>query len=434
MFGENDGESEFYGYLDSKGVTRRAFMKFCAGIAVALGWAHTMAPRIAEALEIGATSGNLAPVIWLEGGSCSGCTESAAQSKDPDIATLVLDLISLNYSEVLSAASGYSLEEAKAQTIEAGGYVLIYEGAVMTGWDGNALRIADEKGTDILLEAAENAALIISCGSCACDGGWLAADPNPAGATGVQMFLESQGIYDKPIINIPCCPVNPQSLVSVLVSYIMMGQTPTLNSKNMPQSQFGQIIHDNCPRRGHFENGEFVYKFGTEEEQKGYCLYALGCRGPQTHSNCPEARWNNSVSWCIEAGAPCCGCSEADPLVHGRNWVDQNTPFMLSRHRDLRIGDLSIQPRTIAFAVTGLVAAALVVHGFGMKAARRVGGGAAYEKQKDYDLKKERRAAKKQLRQRLSDEYDERLARALEERAAFDEKNDLLNNEKEGDQ
>ncbi len=37
--------------------------------------------------------------------------------------TIVLDLISLNYSETLSAAAGHSVEEAKAQTIAAGNYI-----------------------------------------------------------------------------------------------------------------------------------------------------------------------------------------------------------------------------------------------------------------------------------------------------------------------
>ncbi len=389
MPGKNTGlEPGFYGYLDSRGISRRSFVKFCGGIAAALGWSYTMTPKIAKAIEDAAeeSQGSLAPVIWLEAGSCSGCTESAAQAANPDIATIVLDLISLNYAETLSAGAGYSLEEAKSETIEAGGYILVYEGAVMTGWDGNALRIADHKGTDILLEAAENADAIIACGSCAVDGGWAAAYPNPGDATGVQNFLEENGV-SKPIINIPCCPVNPEALVAVLVDYLLIGQLPELNSKNMPESMFGQAIHDNCPRRGHFENGEFVYKFGSEEEKKGYCLYPVGCRGPQTSSNCPRIKWNRNLSWCVQSGAPCCGCAQADPSSNSGNWVEVNAPFISSRHRDIRIGDFAVQPQTIALTVAGVVAAAVVVHGFGMKASKRTGGGAPIETVTDYERK-----------------------------------------------
>ena len=71
--------SEFSGMLEARGVTRRSFMKLCGTIAVAAGLSELAAPRVASALEnsvIGATKGNLYPVIWIEGASCTGCTES----------------------------------------------------------------------------------------------------------------------------------------------------------------------------------------------------------------------------------------------------------------------------------------------------------------------------------------------------------------------
>lgn len=101
--------SDFDSILASRGVTRRSFMKLCAGIAAAAGSPSSRVPRVAQALEesvIGATSGNLYPVIWIEGASCTGCTESFAQVETPDVASVVLDMISLNYSETLSAAAG----------------------------------------------------------------------------------------------------------------------------------------------------------------------------------------------------------------------------------------------------------------------------------------------------------------------------------------
>ncbi|MGI6221143.1 MAG: twin-arginine translocation signal domain-containing protein [Coriobacteriales bacterium] len=166
-------ESGMYAYLASRGVSRRSFLKFCGGLAAALGLSKAMAPQVALAIEEKVEGGKLAPVIWLEAGSCTGCTESFAQAEVPNIATVVLDMISLDYCESLSAGAGISLEQAKADAIEAGGYLLVYEGAVMTGWDGNALRIGGEKGTDILIEAARNAVAVICAGSCAVDGGWM---------------------------------------------------------------------------------------------------------------------------------------------------------------------------------------------------------------------------------------------------------------------
>jgi hydrogenase small subunit len=390
--------SNFDQLLEQRGVTRRDFVKLCSGVAVALGLSEAMVPQIAQALEdkvIGKTSGNLIPAIWLELASCTGCTESLAQVDTPDVATVVLELISLNYAETLSAGAGWSLEEAKEQTVEAGGYLLFIEGALMDGWDGNALRIADEKGIDIVSHCASNALAVVCCGSCAVDGGWQAAEPNPGGAIGIQAFLKREQaagrfVYEggdgdlPPIINVPSCPANPENLVAILVDVLLLGTLPQLNSFNMPDLLFGQYIHDNCPRRGHFENGEFVYKFGSPEERKGYCLYPVGCKGPQTKANCPIVRWNRRVSWCVEAGAPCAGCAQADPNTTRFNWVDINTPF-LGRFKNLSIAGFNIDPTFIAYGVGAVVVVALVIHGFGMKATGRTKGGAPFELERKWD-------------------------------------------------
>ena len=379
---------EFLSKLEARGVSRRSFMKLCGSLAVAAGLSELAAPRVARAIEdsvIGAESGGLYPAIWIEGASCTGCTESFAQVDAPDPATVVLEMVSLNYCETLSAAAGWSMEEAKAQTIEAGNYILIYEGAVLEGWNGEALRVANEPGTDHLVHAAENANAVVALGSCAVNGGWMGANPNSAGALGVQQYLKKQGI-DTPVINIPGCPANPEWLEAVLVDAILVGKLPELTADNKPKVIFNQTIHDNCERRGHFENGEFVYEFGSKEEEMGYCLYPVGCKGPQTRALCGVTLWNNRRSWCVQSGAPCIGCCEANPNNPGDNWAEVNTPFY-KRMRDLRIGPLSLQPTTIAVTITGIVAAALVVHGFGMKLSGRMDGGAPFEKIRKWDAK-----------------------------------------------
>ncbi|MCL2757292.1 MAG: hydrogenase small subunit [Coriobacteriia bacterium] len=391
----------FDSLLEQRGVTRRDFMVLCGGVAVALGLSQAMVPTIAHAIEenvIGKATGKLMPALWLELASCTGCTESFAQVDTPDVATVVLELLSLNYAETLSAGAGHSLEAAKDQTIEAGGYALLIEGAIMEGWDGNALRIGwdgkketfeDAKGTNIVLRAAKNAAAIIATGSCAVDGGWQAAYPNPGGAIGVQLFLEKakkEGKIDTipPIINLPLCPANPEHVVAVVVDVLLLKALPDLNKHNKPKLMFDQTIHDNCPRRGHFENGEFVYHFGSKEEALGYCLYPLGCKGPQTKSNCPVVRWNRRASWCVESGAPCAGCAVADPTRQGLNWVNVNSPF-LKRFRTLNLSGLRINPTTVAFGLGGLVVVALVAHGFGMKVTGRTKGGAPFELERKWD-------------------------------------------------
>ena len=388
--------------LEARGISRRSFLKFCGALAVAAGLSQAAAPRVAIALEksvIGAQTGGLFPVLWIEGASCTGCTESFAQIETPDVGKVVLELISLNYSDVLSAGAGYSVELAKEQTIESGNYIVVYEGGITQGFDSNTLRVAMETGEEILVHAAEHAAAVVALGSCAVNGGWMAAYPNPAKATGVSAILKKHNVAT-PVVNIPGCPANPEWLMSVLVQVLMMGgaealvagdvpavvSTLGLNDEGKPQGIFGQTIHDNCERRGHFENGEFVYEFGSKEEALGYCLYPLGCKGPQTKANCGVTLWNNRRSWCIQAGSPCLGCCEANPNDPGDNWVEVNTPFY-ERHRDLHIGDWFFQPTLVAGALTGIVAAALIIHGFGMKKTGRTDGGAPFEKVRAWDAK-----------------------------------------------
>ena len=381
--------SEFGSMMEARGVSRRDFMKLAGAVTAAAGLSCAATPRVAEALQnsvIGATKGNLYPVIWIEGASCTGCTESFAQIETPDAATVVLDMISLNYSETLSAAAGWSVEEAKAQTVEAGNYILVYEGAIPRGWGGNALRVAGETGIEAFLHAAEHANAVVALGSCAVNGGWCAAYPNASEATGCQDIMKEHGITNVPVVNVPGCPANPEWLMSVLVDVVLMNDPGLLDldAQGKPKGIFGQTIHDNCERRGHFENGEFVYEFGSEEEALGYCLYPLGCRGPQTMSNCGVTLWNNRRSWCVQAGSPCIGCCEANPNNPNQNWVQVNTPFY-KRHRDLRIGSFVFQPGTVAVSIIGLAAAAFVVHGFGMKKTGRMDGGAPFEKIRKWD-------------------------------------------------
>lgn len=312
--------------LESRGFTEREFLDLCGTLAVAAGIDELHAPRVAEALDAAfqkAQGRALYPVIWLEGASCSGCTESFAQLAAPGIAAVVLEMLSLDYSDMLAAGAGSSVEEAKERTIAAGGYLLIYEGAVTLAFEGHSLRAADAPGIDHLEQAARAARAVIALGSCAVNGGWMAAPPNAPQAVGVQEHLASQGIA-VPVINIPGCPANPDWLLSVLVRVVMMGGVATvaLDAEAKPCGLFGDAVHDNCARRGSFEAGRFAFAPGSAEAAEGACLYPLGCRGPQTKALCGITLWNSRRSWCVYADAPCIGCCDSDPA--GPSWFVRN--------------------------------------------------------------------------------------------------------------
>ncbi|HEY5506626.1 MAG TPA: twin-arginine translocation signal domain-containing protein, partial [Coriobacteriia bacterium] len=172
-----EARAQFTEQLAARGVSRRDFLKYCGSVAALLGLSEMYAPQIASAITSGA---KLQPALWMAHGLCTGCTESMAQVGKPDVPTIVLDLLSVNYWETVMAAAGDQAEANVKATVDAGGYVLIIEGAVMTGFDGNAFRVAGRTGLDEFKEVAAKAAAVIAVGSCAVDGGWVAGDPNPA--------------------------------------------------------------------------------------------------------------------------------------------------------------------------------------------------------------------------------------------------------------
>ncbi len=119
-------------------------------------------------------------------------------------------------------------------------------------------------------------------------------------------------VTDKPVLNLPGCPVNVVNLTATVVHFLTFGELPAMDDLHRPLFAYGHRIHDNCERRGHFDAGEFVREWGDEGHRLGWCLYQMGCKGPITFHNCPAVRWNSGTSWPVQAGHGCIGCSEPD--------------------------------------------------------------------------------------------------------------------------
>nr|WP_321465230.1 hydrogenase small subunit [uncultured Desulfobulbus sp.] len=294
------------------GVTRRDFMKFCTAVAATMGVPITSVPRIAEAV----TSPKRPPVIWLSGQECTGCVESLLRTGHPSIETLIFDLISLEYSETLNAGSGHQAEAERAKSIEAnkGKFILVVDGAIPVKDKGIYCQIAGKPVLDILNETAPLAAAVIAIGSCAAWGGVAAADPNPTGATPVHEVLKSKGIA---VVNIPGCPPNPYNFLSTVIHFLTFNKLPALDDKGRPKFAYSRLIHENCERRPHFDAGRFAEEFGDAGHRQGYCLYKLGCKGPETYNNCSTLPFNDTPGcWPVATGAPCFGCSEEKVGFH----------------------------------------------------------------------------------------------------------------------
>ncbi|MEW6113253.1 MAG: hydrogenase small subunit [Thermodesulfobacteriota bacterium] len=302
--------------LVEKGVSRRDFMKFCGLMATILGLPMSFVPKIAEA-----AAKERPTVVWLNNAECTGCVESFIRTTHPWTADIVLDVIDLAYNETIMAAAGDQAEEILKKTVadKKGKYICIAEGALPTKDNGVYGKIHGKTMVEITTEVVKNAAATICVGSCASFGGVQAAKPNPTEAKSIS------AVTGVKTVNIPGCPPNADNMVATVVHYLLLGKLPALDDKGRPLFAYGYLIHDNCERRGHFENEEFVKVFGDEGAAKGYCLAKVGCKGPDTFNNCPKIKWNQGTNWPIGAGHPCIGCSEPD-------FWDAMAPFYVAKY------------------------------------------------------------------------------------------------------
>lgn len=300
--GKSGGEER----LKKNNISRRDFLKFCTAVAVSMGMGPAFATQVAAALTTKRTS-----IVYLHNAECTGCSEALLRSYKPFLDALLFDTISLDYHETVMAAAGEAAERALSTAINnPDGFVCIVEGAIPTAMGGKYGYVGGYLMKDICARVLRKAKAVIAYGTCAAYGGIQAAKPNPTGAKGVNdCFKDMPGMNIK-AINVAGCPPNPLNIVGTLVAYLE-GKTIELDSLGRPLMFFGESVHEQCERRDHFDAGEFAPSFDSEEARKGWCLYDLGCKGPETMNNCPKARFNDT-NWPVGAGHPCIGCSEPD--------------------------------------------------------------------------------------------------------------------------
>jgi hydrogenase small subunit len=294
-----------------KPVTRRDFVKLSAGSTAALGMLMFEMP---EFDRLFAAALNEVPVIWMQGGSDSGCTESIVNVVGPTIYDVLLGPIgdkhlSMQFHQTIMAGQGDQAMEALYNAAAKPGYVLVMEGAIAEKDNGVYATVGEQNGVGIsalkhLLDLAPSASAVIALGACCTGGGIPAAPPNVTGVKAVSQILEENSITT-PLINIPGCPPHPDWFVGTVASILIGGlDSVELDSQKRPTAFFAHTVHDHCERRGSFEAEKFAKKLGEDG-----CLYELGCKGPQTHADCPTRLWNNKTSWCVATNSPCIGCA-----------------------------------------------------------------------------------------------------------------------------
>lgn len=280
-------------------LSRRSFLKHCTAYAAALG----LTASDLALLNHAAAAGTLPDVLWLEGSGCSGCSVSllnrVSDSAPATASDLLTQTVALRYHTMLMAAAGESASGICEQSASRAGYLLVVEGGVPTAYDGHGCLAWTRGGKDVTFidavrRLAKPARAVISVGNCAAYGGISAAAPNPLAVKTVSEII------GKPTINVAGCPPHPDWIVWTLAQ-ILAGKSPELDSDGRPVELYGLRIHDECAR-GSEEKADAI---GIDK----LCLKRVGCRGPETYGNCNGILWNGAVNWCVDANAPCIGCT-----------------------------------------------------------------------------------------------------------------------------
>jgi len=262
-------------------ITRRDFLKYCSVAAGALGLSASTLMKIENVLA----NGSAPTVVWIAGAACTGCTMSLLNSVFyTTVDDLLLNRINLAYLDTAMATAGAYVDgvqypganalQAAHDAYNAGGYVLVVEGAIPTGQPtggaaGDYCRIGQlvpgstvDTMAEVAAAFAQKALAILCVGTCSSFGGIPGARGNVTGAQGVcftgtakggaietnatlvknraAALLDSGGNIIRTSVaaktfNISGCPPHPDWIVGTIVHILDTAVTlPSVNLNYQP--------------------------------------------------------------------------------------------------------------------------------------------------------------------------------------------------------
>ncbi len=279
-------------------------------------------------------------ILWITAGlSCDGDTIAVTAATQPSVGDFLLGVIPgvprvRLHNAVLAYRNGRDFLEPFRQAADGklGPFVLVMEGSIPNernkaegvwagfGTDADGQPIPT---TDWIDRLAPKAWAVVAAGTCAAYGGIHAMAGNPTGCMGLADYLgwdfrsTASGL---PIVNVPGCPVHPDSFMEVLLYLLRQaaGVAPMipLDAQLRPTWLFNRTTHEGCDRGGFYEQADFASAYGDPQ-----CIVPLGCWGPVVQCNVGKRGWIGGVGGCPNVGGICIGCTMP-------GFPDKFMPFM----------------------------------------------------------------------------------------------------------
>ncbi|MDR3376508.1 MAG: HupU protein [Ancalomicrobiaceae bacterium] len=260
-------------------------------------------------------------MIWLQAGSCGGCTMSALEVGTRGlVADFAASGIDLLFHPSLSLASGAEVV-ALFDSVAAGDTpldILCVEGSILAGPNGSG-RFNRFAGTDkpvmtLVRDLASVAGVTVGIGSCAAFGGIPAAAPDPTEARGLAfdgsrrggaLGLDYRSRRGLPVVNVAGCAPHPGWVVETLTALAAgLLNAEDLDGFGRPRFFADHLAHHGCSRNEFYE-----FKASAERSSDRGCMMEhLGCKATQAVGDCNQRRWNGSGS-CTDGGSTCIACT-----------------------------------------------------------------------------------------------------------------------------
>ncbi len=260
-------------------------------------------------------------VLWLQAGSCGGCTMSALGAEAAGLVeTLGRAGIRFLWHPSLSEETGRPVLDLLERVADGSERLdaLCVEGAVLRGPGGTGrfqlLAGSGRPVADWVTDLAARARYVLAMGSCAAFGGIPAADGSVTEPQGLQYesdvkggllgegFASGAGL---PVINVAGCAPHPGWVVETLMALALGELTAQgLDQLGRPRFYADHLAHHGCIRNEYYE-----YKAGAQKPgQQGCLMENLGCKATQAPGDCNRRVWNGGGS-CTNAGYACINCT-----------------------------------------------------------------------------------------------------------------------------